>query len=64
MAKIRKDVKARVMKKPDLACVRYLDFSVASRFSSVHGSDDTTDVRAQDRPLRVFEDNNSDPSPR
>jgi hypothetical protein len=44
--------------------VGYLDFCVAARCGSVHGSDDTTDMRAQDRPLRVFEDKNGDPSPR
>jgi hypothetical protein len=53
-----------VVKKPDLACVGYLDFCVAARCGSVHCSDDTTDMRAQDRPLRVFEDKNGDPSPR
>lgn len=52
------------VKKPDLACVGYPHFCVAPRCGSVHGSDDTTDVRAQDRPLGVFEDKNGDPSPR
>ena len=48
----------------DLACVAYLDLCVAARCDSVHGSDDTTDVRPQDRPLGVFEDKNGDPSAR
>jgi hypothetical protein len=51
-----------VVRKPDLACVWYLDFGVGARCGSVHGSDDTTNVWAQDRPLRVFDDKNGNPS--